>query len=239
MAVYALSTRERLSPHVTELSAIHRFSVPAVSLLGNAQRPSLFQSERPRDPSGKGAGGRGGSGGGAAGGSVHHKRTKKKKARGSVFGLFGGSHKPADLSKLFTNATLRAQATSESQRRELGLSEDVAGEGGEEPESRAASLASGVGATKNIMNQNMVKLNERGEKLDQLKDHTNKMMLSAMRFEEQVSWPVVLWCGAVFCVARGDLAGARTHALPVCVVFFFPQCKAIRQQQQEDDCVIS
>ncbi len=175
---------------VTELSAIHRFSVPAVSLLGNAQRPSMFKSERSRNQSGENAGELGGSGKGVRSGTSHHKKSKKKKARSSVFGLFGGSHKPVDLSKIFTNATLRAQAASENQRRELGLSGDAMDGGEDKPESTTASLASGVSATKNIMNQNMNKLSERGEKLDQLKDHTNKMMLSAMRFEEQVRCPV-------------------------------------------------
>ena len=144
----------------------------------------MYQSSNVSDSQGVNIGAQGNSVG--AGGTGHHKKVKKKKVRGSMFGFFGGSHKPVDLSKIFTNATLRAQAESESQRRELGISED-AEDLTEDPGSLTSSLTNGVGETKNIMHQNMNKLNERGEKLDQLRDQTNKMMLSAMRFEEQVS----------------------------------------------------
>ena len=40
----------------------------------------------------------------------------------------------------------------------------------------------GVG---NVMNENMRKLEERGEQLNNLQEATSKMMLNAMRFEEE------------------------------------------------------
>ena len=166
---------------VTELSAIHRFSLPKASLLGNDVRPSMYIPQNSVGASAVGNGtGSTGSG---------HKKTKKKKARGSMFGMFGGGHKPADLSKIFANATLRAQALAKNKLSELGIDEDEdPGGNSSDANTRVTNLTGGIGDTKNVMNQNMNKLSERGEKLDQLKEQTNRMMLSAMRFEEQVSF---------------------------------------------------
>ena len=45
-----------------------------------------------------------------------------------------------------------------------------------------------LGETHNVMSENMNKLNERGEKIQQIQEQTttcSRMVLNAMRFEEQ------------------------------------------------------
>ena len=48
-----------------------------------------------------------------------------------------------------------------------------------------AKLQGELAGVGNVMNENMRKLEERGEQLNNLQEATSKMMLNAMRFEEE------------------------------------------------------
>lgn len=167
----------------TNLSAVHRYTLPMVSLLGyQKQAPSAFQP-------GWGIVG----GGSLATTSSNNKavvekamKKKKKATRGSWWG--GGHSKPADLSKIFGNAQLRMEQNAEMRRRELGLGDDdeEEGEGGEEKgNDKRSRVNKNLNETSNVMSENMNKLTERGEQIAEIQEKTSKMVLNAMLFEQQ------------------------------------------------------
>ena len=156
----------------TNLSAVHRYTLPMVSLIGYQKTiPPVFQPKLAT------------AGGGVPMSEKTEKAVKKKekKARGSMWGWGGGHAKLADLSKIFGDAQQRMEQDAERSRHELGLD---SGEEGEEKNSRTHAKNE-LNETANIMSENMNKLHERGEMINEIQEKTSKMVMNAMLFEQQ------------------------------------------------------
>jgi WD40 repeat protein len=152
---------------VTELSVIHRMALASLPTLGIGKEPTL--TVEPLD-------------GSLAMSTASKVAANKSKSKKSVFGNMFGS-KNVDLNKIF--ATTSTEARQEASVSELlGSIPDHLGE----PPSNISATKSAenqISGTKDIMAQNMRKLEERGEKLADIQEATSKMMLNAMRFEEE------------------------------------------------------
>ena len=161
---------------VTKKAAVHRYALPISSMLGYDQRPKAFKQEWGRKSIV------------AAGMKLDanaEKAMKKKKKKPRKSMMMGWStHKPADLTKTFASAQLRMEQEQEMNHRELGIDGEDSFEEAEDsnPRTRANNA---VGETKNVMAENINKLNERGEQIAAIQEQTSRMVLNAMLFEEQ------------------------------------------------------
>ena len=173
----------------TNMSALHRYSLSIVSLLGYSQRPSAFKLEWGSKTESKKN-----DHWHAVRCSMNEKdylKAKKKKTRRNTVktGFLNTVKLPADLTKIFGTAQLRMEQEQEMNHRELGLLEedDEEDEDGDTMNNASATgrAQNALGETHNVMSENMNKLNERGEKIQQIQEQTSRMVLNAMRFEEQ------------------------------------------------------
>ena len=124
----------------------------------------------------------------SASSNVKVQRANKPK-KSTVFSMFSGGKTEIDLNKVFSISSKSRKEKQDvslllgsgDERKPIGTLNEDAKDGINATAKLQGELA-GVG---NVMNENMRKLEERGEQLNNLQEATSKMMLNAMRFEEE------------------------------------------------------
>ena len=153
---------------VTELSVLHRLAITSMPTLGLVLVLSLLSR--------------------SASSNAKVQRANKPK-KSTVFSMFSGGKTEIDLNKVFS---ISSKSRKEKQDTSLLLGSgderkpiDTLNEGAKDGINATAKLQGELAGVGNVMNENMRKLEERGEQLNNLQEATSKMMLNAMRFEEE------------------------------------------------------
>merc|ERR1711871_214681 len=97
--------------------------------------------------------------------------------------MFGGAKVPTDLNKVFSMSAKQVRHDTSVSELLGSIPDDLSTV--QEDGGGAAKAKSAINDTQNVMAENIRKMEERGEKINQLQEATSKMMLNAMRFEEQ------------------------------------------------------
>jgi WD40 repeat protein len=153
---------------VTELSVLHRLAVTSIPTLGYGQGPNLLREKQQLTTKQK-----------------VQKSNKPKKS--TVFSMFGGGKAEINLNEIFSTSIKdsnqkKNMASLLGSLNELEEDDDGNNNSSSGNNKKIEGELAGVG---NVMNKNMRKLEERGEQLNDLQEATSKMMLNAMRFEEE------------------------------------------------------
>ena len=153
---------------VTELSVLHRLAITSMPTLGFGTGPLLLSR--------------------SASSNVKVQRANKPK-KSTVFSMFGGGKTEIDLNKVFSISS-KSRKEKQDTSSLLGPGDerkpiDTLSEGAKDGINATAKLQGELAGVGNVMNENMRKLEERGEQLNNLQEATSKMMLNAMRFEEE------------------------------------------------------
>jgi hypothetical protein len=155
---------------VTELSVVHRLALTSTPTLGNGNGPTLVVPD---------------AGNSSLSTAQKVAASKKRGPKRSVFGtMFGGAKAPVDLNKVFSMSAKKVRQDASVSELLGSIPDDLSAVPGDLG-SVSKQTKSTINDTQNVMAQNLRKVEERGEKINELQEATSKMMLNAMRFEEQ------------------------------------------------------
>ena len=150
---------------VTELSVLHRLAVTSIPTLGYGKGPTLLHEKNQLTTKQK------------------IQRSNKPK-RSTVFSMFSGGKVDVDLNEVF-NTSLKDAKHKKDTNSLLGSLGELVEEDDNGKDNNTRKIEGEIAGVGNVMNENMRKLEQRGEQLNNLQEATSKMMLNAMRFEEE------------------------------------------------------